>query len=305
MTDLFKLIFGVLGSMPRPSLSATKIALTLLCRNEADIVGRNIEFHLATGVDFIIVTDNSSDDETVRVVENYVRQGRVELIHQPRLTHDQAIWVTEMARRAALRGADWVINSDADEFWWPANGTLRSALSTVPSSVLALEVKRNNFPPCQVGGPDFVDRMIYRDAQSLNSLGMPLPSKIIHRASSDVEVEDGNHAARFSNRIVNPAPADDIEILHFPMRSFEQFSRKVILGTAALESNTRIDSTVGGTWRHIYHQYYKTGQLRDYYLRHELTDDVIRRRIGDETLIADTRLRDFIARTRLPAAVPI
>ena len=42
-------------------------------------------------------------------------------------------WRTQMARLAATDyGADWVINTDADEFWMSGGGTLKGVLAAVP-----------------------------------------------------------------------------------------------------------------------------------------------------------------------------
>ncbi len=47
-------------------------------------------------------------------------------------------WRTDMARLAATDfGADWVINTDADEFWMPSGGTLKEVLASVPETTVS------------------------------------------------------------------------------------------------------------------------------------------------------------------------
>ena len=102
-----------------------KVVMTLLARDEADIVDSWLEFHLNAGADFVIATDNRSGDGTTEILERYAREGHVHLIREPGEDLRQDEWVTRMARLAATEfGADWVINSDADEFWWPRGASL-------------------------------------------------------------------------------------------------------------------------------------------------------------------------------------
>src|SRR5262245_19793925 len=102
-----------------------KLVMTLLVRDEADIIDNHIAFHLAGGVDFVIAADNGSTDETREILETYARDGHLYRISLPD-PFSQIEVVTRMARLAATRfGADWVINSDGDEFWWPRTGTLK------------------------------------------------------------------------------------------------------------------------------------------------------------------------------------
>ena len=48
-----------------------KLVMTLLVRDEADIVDAQIAYHLDAGVDFVVATDNRSEDATTEILERY------------------------------------------------------------------------------------------------------------------------------------------------------------------------------------------------------------------------------------------
>ena len=71
-----------------------KVVMTLLARDEADIVDENLKFHLNAGVDFVIAMDNLSQDGTTEILESYAKNGHVRLIRQDSEYLRQAEWIT-------------------------------------------------------------------------------------------------------------------------------------------------------------------------------------------------------------------
>ena len=100
-----------------------KLVMTLLVRDEEDIVRYNIDFHLKKGVDFIIATDNGSIDGTKDILREYEERGVLHLIDEKEQDFQQAAWVNRMGRIAREQyGADILFHCDADEFWLPRSG---------------------------------------------------------------------------------------------------------------------------------------------------------------------------------------
>jgi GT2 family glycosyltransferase len=60
-----------------------KLVLTVLARDEADVIDAQLAFHLNAGVDYVVATDNNSQDGTTEILEEYVREGVVHLIREP------------------------------------------------------------------------------------------------------------------------------------------------------------------------------------------------------------------------------
>jgi hypothetical protein len=276
-----------------------KLVMTLLVRDEADIIGENITFHLAHGVDHFIATDNLSEDATPDILRDFERQGVLHYIRQTEDDYAQYRWVTHMARLACTAfGADWVINNDADEFWMPHAGDLKQALAGAPAGCDALAVPRVNFPPRPARSDGFfAQEMIWRDRVSLNPLGQPLPGKVCHRAFADIEVSQGNHLVYRLGQALPSQPAP-ITIFHFPMRRYDQFANKIIKGGAAYARNRELPLAIGGTWRQLYGRYLEGG-LPAFWEQSLLTDAAAESRLRVGSIVRDDRLAQFFARRRL------
>jgi glycosyltransferase involved in cell wall biosynthesis len=272
-----------------------KLVMTLLVRDEEDIVADNLDFHLAQGVDEVIVTDNGSVDGTLEILRAYEARGLVRIIVEPTDDYSQGRWVTRMARMAATEHkADWVINNDADEFWWPREGTLRTLFEGLGDDVGAVVGHRTNFVPRPEDDRPYWERMTLRERESLNPVGKPLPPKLAHRAHPEIVVVQGNH------RIKGPdlgSELDDgsIEILHFPMRSYAQFENKIVKGGRAYARNKDLPEKTGRTWRRLY-ETWEQGGLPAHYEASVVAESV------RKDLLEDTRLRDYLEARRLSAS---
>ena len=289
----------------RPFRRRPRIVMTLLCRDEEDIVGYNIAYHLAQGIDFVIATDNASRDRTPLLLERFARQGKLHLIREPSQTHDQAVWVTRMAQMAAKRfDADWVINNDADEFWLSRHGTVRAALERVPRDVECLSVPRFDMAPARDPGAKFFEAMLVRLAAGESIHGTPLRPKACHRAHPDIRVADGNHHVQRRGERLAGRSDHPLEILHFPLRSAAQFERKIRQGTAALRANTRVTAGTGAHWQQIYHDHASDGGLGDYYSDRAPTREQIAAGLASGKFIEDTRVRDALRQIDATPADP-
>ena len=271
------------------------VVLTVLARDEADVIDAQVSFHLNAGVDFVIATDNNSRDGTTDVLERYARDGVLHLIREPAEGLRQGEWVTRMARLAAAEyRADWVINTDADEFWWPRGGTLKDVLAAVPAEYGIVEGFWRSFVPRPDDDREFAERMTVRLSQQApindpTSFYRPVV-KVAHRADPLVNVARGNHALAGS-RLRTLTTWHPVEVLHFPLRSRAQWMRKVELQGDAFTKHIERS----GTGYHLKgYDALQSGRIDEQYASLVVDDAALERGLADGTLTLDTRVRDAL-----------
>jgi hypothetical protein len=270
-----------------------RVVMTLLVRDEADIVAATIEHALAIGVDLIVATDNGSTDETPRILADYAAAGVLELHHEPRHTYEQGRWVTAMARRAArLHGASWVVNLDGDEFLWPASLDLKAALGSCEpaAGLFPIGEWRLSPDPGRTGG--WAQRVVAGyPGSTWSGSGF---WKVCHRADPHVRVLQGNHYA-FGPRLGGVSRRQPLLAMHLPDRSPAQYLHKLELANAAFSAHPRARSSLGLGVRREY-ELVRKGEFAANYRGWEAR---ITGLLADGSATIDTRLHD-----RLHALLP-
>jgi glycosyltransferase involved in cell wall biosynthesis len=245
-----------------------KLVLTLLVKNEADIIVDNIFFHYAKGVDFIIVSDNGSDDGTLEILKKLESDGLIKLLR--REGYQQHHIVNEMGEIAVKDyAATILIHSDADEFWTPTDErSLKRKFQQFNQS--AVLVDRKDVLPTPTAKDDEFPQ------PDMNIIMKHLKSDDVQKASKQqslflfelppkvmFSVREGIKSVGIGNHLLDNADSgqltNDIIIYHFPFKSVRRFEEKVVAAGQVLDTMKTAKDTFWH-WKRWYAQY-KKGKL--------------------------------------------
>jgi len=264
-----------------------------------DIIEPLLAYHLSAGVDFVIATDNGSDDGTSEVLRAYADQGFVHLIQEPGRDMRQGDWVTRMARLAASKfDADWVIHGDADEFYWPRGSSLKEVLDAIPQEFGVVRTFVRTFLLRPDGDPFFAERMTARLATQApindpSSIFRP-GAKVIHRGDPKILLGDGTHAVHGSLLTLLPTWYP-IELLHFPFRTVAQTEKKFVNAWNVWCRNPNRPPP------HYYAKAYsaiQAGRVGDFIQSLTIDAEMLALGLANNSLVLDNRLRDVLRKLK-------
>jgi len=218
------------------------VTMTILVKNEIDVIEKNINFHSSIGIDNFVVMDNNSTDGTREKLEELSKKFEITIIDEKGV-YNQAKWMTKLSNIAKTKyNPKWLIPNDADEFWKPTGGDIKKIL---PNDKYVLTVNRFNMityegldsfenSEYRVENPVFYRKDTQLSTQNISMILTKISPKVIIRPKGLIWIRGGNHKALHLGNIKDYFKHydkikrfNDVEVFHFPIRSFEQFKRNI------------------------------------------------------------------------------
>lgn len=171
-----------------------KLVMTLVVGDEPDALDTQIAYHLNAGVDLVIAAIGAASQDVEALLAPYMRDGFLRLLTE-RGEGAAAGLRTRMARLAATDfDADWVINAEPGEFWWPRGESLEDVLAPLPPRYTIVQGLRRQFVATSGDLRDFSERVTTRrSTSSVPGAAPSLALRPLHRADPNVVVHpDGS-----------------------------------------------------------------------------------------------------------------
>lgn len=227
----------------KPTASEDRLVMTILCRNEIDIIEWNIRVHAFLGVDAFVVMDNGSTDGTREKLDELSKEFELHVIDQLDTSYQQSKWMKQLAVYARDKlSASWVISNDADEFWLPQDSgkSLKDYLKHCDSVVSVTKKNMLMLSHCLEKGDGTVWGAEYRVQHPIaypkvsrlqeNNIAILLnetPGKVIVNPNGFLKISGGNHRAKHIGKLISARRESGILVYHYPFRSWEQFKARV------------------------------------------------------------------------------
>ena len=249
-----------------------RLGMNLIIRNEADIIKDNIKYHAAQGVDSFIVIDHGSNDGTREILESLTADFEILIIDKGTEDYQLSNWKTEMAFISRQKfKSDWTIANDADEFWVPGQGNLKSNLSKWGSIIKCHRVNilpdesiyNDNYDYLQskylVNYPVLNKKSDIVDHDNLSIMLANIQGKVIVNNHGLIRAKGGNHRAWHWWSFINKRNSDNIKVLHFPIRSIDHFKHHIQMRSDLLDQGV---TKMGSHYRR-WAKFQKEGRLEE------------------------------------------
>lgn len=252
-----------------------RLIMTILCRNEIDIIEYNIRVHSYLGVDAFAVMDNGSTDGTKEKLVELAKEFDIKIIDQTEV-YNQRKWMKELVYTARDElGASWVISNDADEFWLPENKTSIKDLLKHSDSVVT--VKRSNMlltdkslkadyhfsqANYRVKYPICYDKNAELNEEKISMFFPNISPKVIVNPYGFIKISGGNHRAKHLAKAFTQRTEDSLRVYHYPIRSYTQFEANIKHRVELLQINARM----GNHYRR-WVKMYQRGELKKEFKR--------------------------------------
>lgn len=249
--------------------------MTLLVKNEIDIIVDNIKYHTRKGIDGFVIMDNGSTDGTLEALQELSLDCEMLIVKNPDGIYQQSKWMTQLAKIAKnTLKADFVISNDADEFWMVDKGLSYADVMRKGDSVVTVKRVNSVFTE-DIFLPDYS----YKDARycikqplqystddQLNNKNIcmqlvPISPKVVVNPKGLIRIKGGNHRAKhlnpFGKRLEN-----NITVIHFPIRSYAGFLSNIENRSRLLEKG----ASMGYHYKR-WVEFYRKGELEEEFKR--------------------------------------
>lgn len=218
-----------------------KLAAVYLVKNEIDIIEANIRYHHNMGVSCFTIMDNGSDDGTRELLASLSKEIPIHIVDKKEQTYQFHVWRKEIVKEAKkVFKPDMVICNDADEFWVPTGDAKLTDLLQPSKSVVTVN-RYNMLPPAReqeviydaflncsykVVGPINYSKEAQVENPNVGMLLSKIGPKVALNPSGLISLNGGNHRAKHIKFWAHDFNTN-INVYHFPVRSFEQFKKNV------------------------------------------------------------------------------
>lgn len=297
-----------------PLMATPRLAIVSIVRNEADIIETFVRHHAGMATRMVFVLHRCIDN-TREILERLQAEGLPVEIHEhtdPAYPGPEVLR-EKIARLVADHATEWMTALDADEFLTTGEGRgIPEALAALTSDRVYTLSRKTYVPTPEDDAAESnpVRRMVQRrTAEQPGAHCMLIPVSLLQSAPWSLSQDRQTIVRSETGEPLPMLAAAAISVAHFPVRTGEQFTAKILGGWVALAPHPGLDPRRSAQWHSLVERCTSgrpltLGELRNIALRYGMPEGTI----GIPGLVYDpvtttTHRPQFLVRSAHPNAV--